>query len=85
MEKKLYKSRNDRMLFGVCGGVAEYFNVDPTLIRLVTVLLWMTVGGFFAYIIAAIIMPEGAYNTPTNKATEKEVVVDAESEEVQDQ
>ncbi|MCF8020191.1 MAG: PspC domain-containing protein [Vallitaleaceae bacterium] len=58
MEKKLYRSRTDRMLFGVCGGLAEYFNVDPTLVRLVMVLFWMTGGGFLAYLIAAIIMPE---------------------------
>ncbi|PKM53820.1 Uncharacterized membrane protein YvlC [Petrocella atlantisensis] len=58
MEKKLYRSRTDRMLFGVCGGLAEYFNVDPTLVRLVMVLFWMTGGGFLAYLIAAIIIPE---------------------------
>ncbi|PKM57594.1 MAG: PspC domain-containing protein [Firmicutes bacterium HGW-Firmicutes-2] len=58
MEKKLYRSRTDRMLFGVCGGLADYFNVDPTLVRLVMVLFWMTGGGFLAYLIAAIVMPE---------------------------
>ncbi|MDF1618880.1 PspC domain-containing protein [Petrocella sp. FN5] len=58
MEKKLYRSRTDRMLFGVCGGLAEYFSVDPTLVRLVMVLFWMTGGGFLAYLIAAIVMPE---------------------------
>jgi len=58
MEKKLYRSRTDKMLFGVCGGLADYFNVDPTLVRLVMVLFWMTGGGFLAYLLAAIIMPE---------------------------
>jgi phage shock protein PspC (stress-responsive transcriptional regulator) len=58
-EKRLYKSRN-KMLCGVCGGVAEYFSVDPTLIRLAVVFLSVAgVGsGLLAYIIAAIIMPE---------------------------
>ena len=37
MEKRLYRSRKERMLFGVCGGVAEYFDVDPTLVRLIVV------------------------------------------------
>lgn len=61
MEKRLYRSRNNKMLFGVCGGVAEYFDVDPTLIRLVTALIWMTGGGFLVYLLAAIIMPEAPY------------------------
>lgn len=58
MEKKLYKSRTDKMLFGVCGGVAEYFGVDPTIVRLATFLMWMSGVGFLFYIVAAIIMPE---------------------------
>lgn len=55
--KRLYKSRNDKMICGVCGGVAEYFNVDPTLIRLLFVLLGLTGSGVVAYIIAAVIIP----------------------------
>lgn len=56
--KRLTKSY-DRKLCGVCGGIAEYFGVDPTLIRLLWVLLVLCAGtGIFAYIIAAIIMPE---------------------------
>ena len=59
MEKKLYKSKTDRKLFGVCGGVAEYFNVDPTIVRLFAVLATLFVGGgILAYIIAAIVIPE---------------------------
>ena len=58
MEKKLHKSSN-RMLAGVCGGVAEYLDVDPTLIRLAWVLITAMGGaGLLAYIAAAIIMPE---------------------------
>ncbi|NLM00956.1 MAG: PspC domain-containing protein [Treponema sp.] len=57
-KKKLYKSK-DKMLFGVCGGIAEYFNTDPTIVRLGTVLLSLFVGsGLLAYIIAIIIIPE---------------------------
>ena len=56
--KKLYRSRRDRMVCGVCGGVAEYFNVDPTLIRLLLVLFACTGTGILAYFIAAIIIPD---------------------------
>ena len=56
--RKLYKSRN-RMLCGVCGGIAEYFNIDPTLIRLALVLFACTGTGILAYFIAAIIIPYG--------------------------
>lgn len=56
--KRLTKSY-DRKLCGVCGGIAEYFGVDPTLIRILWVLLVLCAGtGILAYIIAAIIMPE---------------------------
>lgn len=57
--KKLYKSQYDRKLCGVCGGIAEYFNIDPTLVRIGWVLLVLCAGtGVLAYIIAAILMPE---------------------------
>ncbi len=58
-QKKLYRSLDNRMICGVCAGVGEYFNIDPTLIRLLWVIL--TIGGFgtglLIYIIAAIIIP----------------------------
>lgn len=57
--KRLYRSRTDKVLGGVCGGFAEYFDVDPTLIRLFWVLLIFVNGvGILAYIIAWIIMPQ---------------------------
>lgn len=56
--KKLYRSRQDRIICGVCGGVAEYFHVDATLIRLGLVLLACTGSGILAYFIAAIIIPD---------------------------
>jgi phage shock protein C len=58
MEKKLYKSATDKKLDGVCAGVAEYFDVDPTLVRLAWVLVTCFAGaGLLAYIVAAIVMP----------------------------
>lgn len=57
--KKLKKSRTDRKICGVCGGLAEYLNMDSTIIRLIWALLILAAGtGLLAYIIAAIIMPE---------------------------
>ncbi|WP_292374153.1 PspC domain-containing protein [Methanosarcina sp. UBA411] len=60
MNKKLYRSKKNRIIAGVCGGIGEYFNVDPTLIRLLWLLISvMSVGsGIIAYAIAWIIIPE---------------------------
>ena len=59
MEKKLYRSRTDKKLSGVCGGLAEYLNVDPTVIRLIWVLVTLCAGaGLVAYIACALIVPE---------------------------
>ena len=58
-EKRLCKARGQRMVCGVCGGIAEYFNVDPTLVRLAFLLLAAGWGsGLLAYLVAGIIMPE---------------------------
>jgi phage shock protein C len=57
--KRLYRSRTDRRIAGVCGGVAEYFKIDPTLVRLLFVAGLLLVGGtFWAYIIMMIVIPE---------------------------
>jgi phage shock protein PspC (stress-responsive transcriptional regulator) len=57
--KKLYRSKSDRMIAGVCSGLAKYFNIDPTLVRLLSVLGLVFVGGtFWAYIIMWIVVPE---------------------------
>ncbi|WP_455720029.1 PspC domain-containing protein [Agathobacter sp.] len=57
--KRLTKSY-DRKLCGVCGGIADYFNIDPTIVRLIWLLFVLCFGtGILAYIIAAIVMPEG--------------------------
>ena len=56
--KRLYRSESSRMLCGVCAGIAEYFNLDPTLIRLDWALFCILGGsGVLAYILAAIIIP----------------------------
>ncbi len=56
--KKLYKSSTNKMISGVCGGIAEYINLDPTIVRLLWVVFcFMGGAGILAYIIAAIIMP----------------------------
>ena len=60
--KKLYKSNTDKKIAGVCGGIAECFNIDATLVRLGWVVFSLLGGsGLLAYIIAAIIMPERPY------------------------
>ena len=57
-QKRLYRSRENRMICGVCGGIADYFNVDPTLIRLGLVSPPPPGSGILAYFIAAIIIPD---------------------------
>ena len=58
--KQLYKSNTNKKVAGVCGGIGEYFGIDPTLVRLGFVALSLLAGGGLAvYIIAAIIMPKG--------------------------
>ena len=58
MEKMLYRSVEHRMIAGVCGGLGEYFDIDPTLVRLIAIILFLAGGsGFLAYIIAWVIMP----------------------------
>lgn len=56
MNRRLYRSRRNRVLLGLCGGIGEYLNVDPVLIRLI----WLLLPGLnlFAYLIAALIVPE---------------------------
>lgn len=59
MEKKLYRSKTDKKIAGVCGGVAAYFGIDSTIVRVLWLLLVIFFGtGLLAYIVCAIIMPE---------------------------
>ncbi|MDO4633680.1 MAG: PspC domain-containing protein [Eubacteriales bacterium] len=58
MKKRLYKSNKEKMIVGVCGGIAEFFDVDPTLVRLAWVIFSVMGGsGLLAYIIASIVIP----------------------------
>jgi phage shock protein C len=74
--KRLYRSTDDRMVAGVCAGIADYFRIDPTLVRLLFVFgaLGTVSGLFWAYLLMAIIVPE---EIPASQE-----VVDVESEEV---
>lgn len=59
MGKKLYKSRKDKMIAGVCGGIAEYFNIDSTIVRLIWAFVSLVYGtGIIAYIISAFVIPD---------------------------
>jgi phage shock protein C len=59
--KRLFRSTDDRMIAGVCAGIADYFGIDPTLVRLLFVFgaLGTVSGLFWAYLIMAVIVPEG--------------------------
>ena len=58
--KRLYKSRNNKMICGVCSGIADYFNIDPSIVRVLWAVLALAAGtGVLAYIACAIILPEG--------------------------
>ena len=58
--KRLYKSRNNKMICGVCAGIADYFNMDPSIVRVLWAVLALAAGtGVLAYIACAIILPEG--------------------------
>ena len=61
MAKKLYRSRTDRMIGGVCGGLAEYFEIDSTLVRLIAIALTLAGGsGVLAYVIFWFVVPQKA-------------------------
>ena len=60
MKKKLFKSETDKKICGVCGGIAEYFEIDSTIVRLALIAFTILGGsGILAYIIAALVMPKG--------------------------
>ena len=61
-KKRLYKSSRNKKICGVCGGIAEYFDIDPTIVRLVAVVLVFGWGsGLIAYLVGAIIIPKNPY------------------------
>jgi phage shock protein C len=74
MDNRLYRSRNDRILFGVCGGLAKYFGIDSSLMRILVIVLTIATGGIVAliYIAMAFIVPlEGS-----TKTTPREIVLE---------
>ena len=85
-DKKLYRSRNEKMLAGVCGGVAEYFGVDATVVRLIWAAVTFFAGvGILIYIAAAIIMPYPPENAEAEvKDAEYTTVSDPVNEEGED-
>jgi len=73
MYKKLYRSNTDKMIGGVSGGIAEYFEIDPTIVRILFVLaVFFGGGGLIAYIILWIIVPEKPYVFPGSQQTQTE-------------
>ena len=64
--RRLYRNRNNRLLAGICGGLGEYFNFDPVIIRVLWCLLALTYGtGMIAYLIAWLIIPEEPISADT--------------------
>lgn len=89
-KKKLTRSRSDRWLAGVCGGIAEYFDVDSTLIRVLFILFGFAVGGgILIYIILWIIIPEApegsAAGVDLSISLDEEKEPPAESEETSEE
>ena len=58
MKKKLYRSKKNKIIAGICGGIGEYFDIDPNLVRVIAAFVCLTPPGILAYIIAWIIIPE---------------------------
>ena len=76
MQKKLYRSRTDKKVCGVCGGVAKYLNMDATIVRLIMVLLTLAgCSGLLIYIVCALVIPEEPDNV-----IEAEPVEEAQAE-----
>lgn len=85
MEKKLYRSATNRKFAGVCGGLGEYFNVDPTLIRIIFVVAFFFAGvGILPYIILMLVMPNRPQNIDQHRYTDFNHETDQQSEKHDD-
>lgn len=62
MDKKLYRNTENKFIAGVCSGIADYVNIDPTIVRLIWALIGLTGTGLVAYLICALIIPEKPSN-----------------------
>ena len=81
MEKRLYRSERNRVFLGVCGGFGDYFNFDPVIIRVITVLLIIATGifpGLVAYFVIALVIPTESSTASTPRDTFRENVSDME-------
>ncbi|VUT25379.1 MAG: DNA-binding transcriptional activator PspC [Candidatus Methanolliviera sp. GoM_asphalt] len=81
--KRLYRSRTDKKLGGVCSGIGEYFNIDPTIIRVLWVIITVFTGfapGIIAYILLWLIVPEEPAKIESSEAKVEGEVVDADVE-----
>ena len=84
--KKLYRSRENRKVGGVCGGIAEYFGFDPTLVRLgAIVLIFVWGAGLLAYIVAWAIIPERPAHVDVDYEVKSEPVYEEKQKDNQDQ
>ncbi|MFC1899237.1 PspC domain-containing protein [Chloroflexota bacterium] len=79
MGKRLYRSKNDRLIWGVCGGLAQYFDIDATIVRIVAVLLLFAGIGIPAYIVLAIVIP-----SEESRATEPKEAIKENVEELKE-
>ena len=62
MEKKLYRSTTNKTIAGVCAGLGEYLNIDPTIVRVIWALVGLSGAGLLAYLVCALIIPEKPNN-----------------------
>ena len=79
MDKRLYRSERYRVFLGVCGGMGEYFNIDPVLIRVITVILVVITGffpGLITYLILALVIPSESSNASTPADSFRENISD---------
>ena len=75
-DKKLVRSQNDRMFFGVAGGLADYLNIDPILVRLFFILLTLSTGyALIIYILLALLMPENEVAAKANGFDDEEIII----------
>ena len=75
-DKKLTRSTEDRMFFGVAGGIAAYLEIDPILVRLFFVLLTLSTGyAFIAYVVLALLMPEDQPAAKANGFDDEEIII----------
>ena len=75
-DKRLVRLHDDRVLFGVCSGLARYMNIDPVLARLFFILLTLTTGyGLIIYLLLALLMPEDRPVATTNTFDAEEIII----------